>query len=67
MQASVTTEPKKEGRIMLRCEESFVQRLDRVAFHRFGGNRSEMIRRVLDDLLEREEPEIALDLERRAA
>lgn len=52
------TEIKKEGRIVLRCEESFVRRLDRVADERFGGNRSEMIRRNLDQLLEREEAQI---------
>lgn len=46
---------KKEERIVIRCEPSFIERATRIAEARYAGNRSYMVRRAIDELLDREE------------
>jgi len=53
------TSKKKEGRIVIRCEPSFVERADRVANARYAGNRSYMVRLAIDEFLDDKEREMA--------
>lgn len=48
----------KEVRILVRVEPSAISRYDRVADAFYGGNRSLLIRRALEDLVTRREREI---------
>ncbi len=45
----------KEIRMVVRIDAEFADRLDNVAFRRFDGNRSLLVRQAIRDLLERTE------------
>ncbi len=45
----------KEGRIVLRIDSDFEEQVDRLAFKRFEGNRSMLVRTALRELIERAE------------
>lgn len=50
---------RKEDRIVLRSDTEFVERVQRVADERFGKNRSELVRRAIERLIEPIEQELA--------
>lgn len=49
---------KKEERIVIRCEPSFIERATRIANARYAGNRSYMVRLAVDEFLEVKEREL---------
>lgn len=50
---------KKEERIVIRCEPSFIERATRIANARYAGNRSYMVRLAIDQFLDGKEQEIS--------
>ncbi len=50
-----TVRPVKEIRMVIRVDARFADRIDEMAFERFDGNRSLMVRAAVRELIERAE------------
>ncbi len=61
------TNEKKEERIVIRCEPSFIERATKVADARYAGNRSHMVRLAIDEFLDKNEQELSITTQKQEA